>query len=185
MTQTSPRFLLRLVSVLVIVFVTSIMLIGLAYLFAVISSELVPGIKIVSLDVDQVSVSTSHQLVLRLRVEVRAGCVGRVARGYVRPTPGVPDSMDIQLMTEAAMPLGLSLEQISGRLPTLSATAGAVSARHNLITVREFIPSPNTLEPGGGWRFAEFLSQEGCGVFHGLLPITTTIALGPPVSLGE
>lgn len=153
------------------------------YIVELVQAQRDPGIKIESLDVSQVSVSTTDQLMVVLRMDVRKGCVGKVARGFVRPTPGVPDSMDIQILNSAPVPVGLSMDDISESGSSLSAAPVAINAQRHTITYRIFIPSPSNLERGGGWRFAEFLSQEPCGWLHGLLPVNTSVALGPPIEL--
>ena len=182
-------FIFRLVKLFAVVFLVTVLAIiaaaGVLHVVATVQEQRDPGIKVDSLAVDQVNVSPTHQLAIRFALSVRKGCVGTVARGFIRPTPGVPNSMDVQLLNGSPMPIGFTLADLGVGQPSISTSSGSTADEHRLITLREFIPSPTNLEPGGGWRFAEFLSQEGCGWLHGLLPINTSAVLGPPLVIAE
>ena len=181
--RTKRQFLLYLLAVLGGAFGIAGLVICVLYAVASLQAQRDPGIAIQSMTVDQADVSLTHQLMIKTRVSVRKGCVGKFARGYVRSTPGVLGSIDIQLVTDAAAPIGFDLADLGVKAPAITSTPSPVDATHKTITYREFIPSPNSLESGGGWRIAEMLSQESCGWLHGLLPINTTVVLGPPINL--
>lgn len=165
--------------------IAAILGVGVPVLFAVVvfiivQSQTDPGIHISHIAAERFQVSANDQVALTTTYDVRKGCVGTVSRGYARRNPDHPDQLEEQVISAAPMPIGVMPDDLDDDQPTVTQIHPAASPRQRVV-ITEWIPNPSQLLHGDDWHFVEFLSQTGCGWLHGLLPINTTMTIGPKI----
>ncbi|MGI4850771.1 MAG: hypothetical protein ACRYGR_02375 [Janthinobacterium lividum] len=147
--------------------------------YIIVQSQKDPGIHIARIATKQFETIDSNQVAITTTYDVRKGCVGSVSRGYARVADAATGRLEIQTINAAPTPVGVTAEDLTEDSPTV--TQIHQTAQRHQVTMTEYIANPMHMRAGDDWRYVQFLSQTGCGWLHGLVPINTTMTIGPKV----
>lgn len=150
--------------------------------YFVLQSQKDPGVQIARITGDQFTVIANEKMSFTTTLDVKKSCVGTMSRGFVRKAANGSDGIEVQTLNAAPVPVGIVPSELDSPRATVEQVKPEEAERHR-ITVKEWIQMPPNLVSGDDWHFAEFLSQSGCGWLHGLVPIQTTVTIGPVVTI--